>query len=81
MAGVSTIKSYSFLCNAVHREWSQQLVAGMVQVYLVDACAGEIGQVGKATYLHGFTAAVGILREDSKAEEESSIPQETQQTK
>lgn len=53
----------------------------MVQVYLVDACAGEIGQVGKATYLHGFTAAVGILREDSKAEEESSIPQETQQTK
>ena len=24
--------------------------------------AGEIGQVGQATYLHGFTAAVGILR-------------------
>ncbi len=24
--------------------------------------AGEIGQVGQTTYLHGFTAAVGILR-------------------
>lgn len=30
--------------------------------------AGEIGQVGKSTYLHGFTAAVGILREKGDAE-------------
>ena len=30
-------------------------------------CAGEIGQVGKSTYLHGFTAAVGILREQLEA--------------
>jgi small ligand-binding sensory domain FIST len=31
--------------------------------------AGEIGQVGKSTYLHGFTAAVGILREQLDANE------------
>ena len=35
------------------------------------ACAGEIGQVGKSTYLHGFTAAVGILREDIDMEEQN----------
>jgi hypothetical protein len=32
--------------------------------------AGEIGQVGKTTYLHGFTAAVGILRQDTVQENE-----------
>ena len=32
-------------------------------------CTGEIGQVGKSTYLHGFTAAVGILREQLEANE------------
>eukprot|EP00884_Botryococcus_braunii_P006244 jgi/Botrbrau1/15620/Bobra.4_1s0008.1 len=26
-------------------------------------CAGEIGQVGSTTYLHGFTCVVGILRD------------------
>ena len=35
------------------------------------ASAGEIGQVGKSTYLHGFTAAVGILREDIDMEEQN----------
>ncbi|KAK9902118.1 hypothetical protein WJX75_004921 [Coccomyxa subellipsoidea] len=34
-------------------------------------CNGEIGQVGKSTYLHGFTAAVGILREDIDMEEQN----------
>lgn len=34
-------------------------------------CNGEIGQVGKSTYLHGFTAAVGILREDIDIEEQN----------
>ncbi len=28
----------------------------------VIAAAGELGQVGGATYLHGFTAAIGVLR-------------------
>ena len=39
-------------------------------------CAGEIGQVGKSTYLHGFTAAVGILRETLEVEEPAQIPQQ-----
>ncbi|EIE18487.1 hypothetical protein COCSUDRAFT_68226 [Coccomyxa subellipsoidea C-169] len=34
-------------------------------------CNGEIGQVGNSTYLHGFTAAVGILREDIDTEEQT----------
>ena len=36
--------------------------------------AGEIGQVGKSTYLHGFTAAVGILREVIEVEEQAEHP-------
>ncbi|KAK9839210.1 hypothetical protein WJX81_001660 [Elliptochloris bilobata] len=32
-------------------------------------CNGEIGQVGQTTYLHGFTAAVGILRAQSREEQ------------
>jgi len=35
----------------------QQLAAGPSVLR-----AGEIGQVGQTTYLHGFTAAIGILR-------------------
>jgi hypothetical protein len=30
-------------------------------------CAGEIGPVGSTTYLHGFTCAVGILRDTGTA--------------
>ena len=36
--------------------------------------AGEIGQVGKSTYLHGFTAAVGILREFIDVEDQAQQP-------
>ena len=42
-------------------------------------CAGEIGQVGKSTYLHGFTAAVGILRETIEVEEQPQPPMQQEQ--
>ena len=42
-------------------------------------CAGEIGQVGKSTYLHGFTAAVGILRETIEVEEQPQPPIQKEQ--
>lgn len=43
--------------------------------------AGEIGQVGKSTYLHGFTAAVGILREVIDVEDQAQQPAQQEKPK
>ena len=60
--------SLIFTCNGRGKglygepHWDSRAVASFVPVPSIGFfCNGEIGQVGKATYLHGFTCVAGIL--------------------
>ena len=60
--------SLIFTCNGRGRglygepHWDSRAVASFVPVPSIGFfCNGEIGQVGKSTYLHGFTCVAAIL--------------------
>lgn len=77
-----------FSCNGrgqnLYREenYDSRTLAAFVPVPFSGMfCNGEIGQVGKSTYLHGFTAAVGILREVIDVEDQAQQPAQQEKPK